>query len=453
MWAMAEGFASKDREIEVPEGGLSNLELRLERGATVIGQVRGVATSELEACRIHSDDGASTEIGMDGSFRLGGVGSGEREITARLYASDRTRSVRATVPESGETGPVIFDFASGLTLSGRVLRSGEGVPGMVVTANGVGIEAAGNAMSGPDGGWRIEGLDPGEFQVAVQSRSGEVVAGDHVLLETDTEIDLQIAGGSIAGRVVEVDTQAPIEVAKVNISGSGLPPVNRRVSTDGSGFFEATDLADGDFVVRAEAPARSAAQQIVSVRDGRAGDVTLELDQKRTTVLVVRGPDGGSPSTLWIVSASDGVLGPMLRVSCSVGGRCEVNQLAPGRWTLRIGADSSALALVVVDLPQNEVPVTLRRTGKLELRAAAVAAEMAWQVRLIEAASGIVVPIDDWQNPGRGEWVPVGASGLTVSLPEGGWRIETFAPDGTQGVQQATVTAGGTTEVLLGSRE
>ena len=130
-----------------------------------------------------------------------------------------------------------------------------------------------------------------------------------------------------------------------------------------------------------------------------------------------------------------------------------MNQLPPGRWTLRIGADSSALALIVVDLPQNEVPVTLRRTGKLELRAAAVAAEMVWQVRLIEAASGTVVPFDNWQNPGRGEWVPVGASGLTENLPEGVWRIETFAPDGTQGVQQATVTAGGTTEVLLGSGE
>ena len=180
-----------------------------------------------------------------------------------------------------------------------------------------------------------------------------------------------------------------------------------------------------------------------------AGDVTLSLEQEQTTVLVVRGPDGRSPSTLWIVSASDGVLGPLLQVSCSAGGRCEVNQLAPGRWTLLISADSSALALVVVDLPQNEVAVTLRRIGKLELRAATAAAGGAWQVRLIEAASGTVVPFNIWRNPGRGEWVPVGASSLTVNLPAGAWRIETFAPDGTQGVQQATVTAGGTTEVRL----
>ncbi len=453
IFARAEGFAPVDREIEVPEGGLSNLELRLKRGATVIGQVRGVATPDLEGCRIYSDDGASTKIRMDGSFRLDGVGSGEREITARIYTSDRTRSVRATVPESGETGPVIIDFESGMTLSGRVLRGGNGVPRMLVTANGVGTQAVGNAISGPEGRWSIEGLDPGEIQVAVQSQSGEVLAGDHVVLERDTEIDLQIGGGSVAGRVVEADTHEPLEGAKVMVSGSGLPPVDRRMSTDRSGFFEATDLTDGDYVVRAEAPGRSPAQQMVSVHAGMAGDVTLSLEREQRTVLVVRGPDGGSPSTLWVASASDGVLGPFLQVSCSAGGRCEVNQLAPGQWTLFIGAASSASALVVVDLPQNEVPVALRRTGKLELRIATASDGVAWQVRLIEAASGVVVPFNIWRNPGRGEWVPVGASGLAVNLPEGAWRIETFAPDGTQGVQQSTVTAGGTTEVLLGSNQ
>jgi hypothetical protein len=449
MGVRAEGFVRKERQIEVPGGGLRGLEIRLERGATVVGQVRGLASSELENCYVVSD-GAVSQPGMDGSFRLAGVGVGERVITARVSGSDRERSVRATVPEAGESDPVVIDFALGISLFGRVLRGSDGVPGMVVSANGVGARAYGSASSGPDGAYRIEGLEPGEFQVAVQSRGGDVVGGDHVLLEADTELDVQIASGRIAGNVVTSDSGEPIDGATVTIKGRGLPPVDRRTTTDASGFFQAFDLAEGGYVVHADAPERSPAQEVVTVSEGMVAEVVLSLEAERSTVFVVRGPDGRSPSNISILSARGGVFGPMLVASCSSGGRCEVDELPPGRWTLMVASSTNALALLVVDLPQNEVPVILRRTGKLELTAPADETGAVWQVRLIEAATGIVVPIHQWANPGRSEWVPVAVSGFSHFLPEGVWLVEAYAPGGTQSVHEVTVTAGATTDLRLG---
>jgi hypothetical protein len=225
--------------------------------------------------------------------------------------------------------------------------------------------------------------------------------------------------------------------------------VDRRTTTDASGFFETLDLADSEYTVRASAPQRTPKQILAAVRDGLAGEVRLALEPERRTVFVVRGPDGASPSSVLITSATGGMLGPLYQVSCADGGRCEVSDFPAGRWTVFVASGRSAAALFVVDLPRDEVPVALRRSGELELRAAAGEAGAAWQVRLSEAATGIVVPVAEWINPGRGEWVPVPASGLSLRLPEGSWRVEAFAPDGETSVREVTVEAGGTTTVQL----
>ena len=180
------------------------------------------------------------------------------------------------------------------------------------------------------------------------------------------------------------------------------------------------------------------------------GEFNVEIDdfcETQQATPVVQEVNGSPASGVWIQSLGGGLLGPMVASTCTAGGRCEVNDLPRGRWTLLIQGEG--LALVVADIPQTEIPVRLRAAGRLEINATGEESGAAWQVRLSEAATGVVVPVGQYDNPGRGEWVPVAASGLDLRMPEGAWRIEAFAPDGTQSVQQATVTAGGTTEVLL----
>jgi hypothetical protein len=445
--ASVEGFAPASEEVEVSEGDTATIDLHLERGAAVVGEVRGLSGAELETCMVRIGWVGTAKPTADGTFRIDGVAAGETQVVAIEMTTRRSRSVGVVVPEAGESAPVVIDFASGLAVYGRVFRGSTGVQGLTVSVVGVATSTSSDTVSGPDGGWRVEGLDPGEYQIAAQSRSGGVVAGDHVILETDTELDLYLSSGSIRGRVLEADNERPIEGAAVTIVGSSIPPVQRAATTGVGGEFEVSDLGDGDYTVQADVRDHLPAQETVSIRDGSAPEITLVLENDERTVFVVQGADGSPASGIWIQSLTGGVLGPFVTSTCAAGGRCEVKDIPRGRWTLLIRGEG--MALLVTEIPQAEVPVQLRAAGTLEIKGAVDDTGAAWQVRLSEAGTGIVVPIYQFDNPARTEWVPVSASGLRLQLPEGAWRIDTFAPDGTQGVQQATVTPDGTTEVRL----
>lgn len=445
--ALADGLVPAKEEIEMPEGETVTVDLRLERGAVVVGEVRGLRPPDLQSCQVRVDGSGSARPSADGAFRIDGVPSGERQVVVVEMSSRRSRSAGVVVPEAGESEPVIVDFASGLTVGGRVLRGSTGVPGLTVSVHSVADTFAGETATGPEGGWRVAGLEPGEYQVWAASRSGEVLARDHVLLETDAELDLHVRSGSIGGRVLEAETERPVEGASVTVIGSAVPVIERTARSNATGAFEVSDLGDGDYQVRAEARGRMPAQETVTIRDDDAREVTMLLEPETTTVLRVGEADGSAPSRVLVTSLAAGLLGPSVVSACMDGGRCEVRGFPRGRWTLQV--QGVGLALLVAELPQGEIPVQLRSAGRLEIKAPQTAGAAAWQVRLSEAATGIVVPVSEWRNPGRGEWVPVPAGGLPLQVPEGVIRVEAYRPDGTTMVREVRVGAGATTEVVL----
>ena len=445
--AEAEGLARASEEIEVGEGRPESVDLHLERGATIVGEVRGLSASELESCAVRASGGGDARPDGDGKFRLSGVASGENQVTATEMMTGRERSVRVDVPETGESDPVVIDFGSGLTVFGTVTRGGRAVPGMTIAVFGVVVSASGDTVSGPDGGWRVGGLEPGEYQVAVQSHSGEILTGDHVLLEADTELDLELPTGTLVGRVLEAESRRPIDGAAVSVTGSTVPPVLRSATSDAVGGFEVSGLGDGEFTVMAKASGHAPAQEVTVLADGAVNELELLLEAESTTVLVVREPDGSPASRIYLESLAGGMLGPSISSACLGGGRCEVKDLPLGRWTIMVRGQG--MALIVADVPNEEIPVQLRTTGVVRINAPEDEGGAAWQVRLIEAATGIVAPVSQWYNPTRSEWAPVRASGLMLGLPEGGWRVEAAAPDGTVSIHDVTLTAGETTEVML----
>lgn len=446
--AEAEGFLTKSEPLEVLAGEVARVELRLERGATVIGEVRGLSATELERCHVLVEGGGWTSPLADGSFRITSAADGEHEVTAVLRTDGRQRSVRVTVPEVGESEPVVIDFASGLLLTGRVLREGRGVSGLSVLTNGVVSRGGGGTVSGAEGAYRIEGLEPGEYEIAVLSPAGEVLVGDHVLLETDTELDLEVSVGRLSGWVLETDTEKPIEGATVRVTGAGPPAVVRMVATDVAGAFAIEELPDGDYQVRAEFAGRNPVQEQVAIRNMVPASVTLHLGNEETTVLVVREHDGSPASRVFIMSAQGGVAGPSIFALCTAGGHCEVRDLPRGAWTLLVRGNG--MALIGIEVPGGEIPVTLSQSGSLDIRAPVDDSGAAWQVRVTDTTSGLVLPTTtDWASPGRGEWAPVPSRGLRLPVPAGTWRIDAFAPDGTQSAREVIVPGGGDVTVEL----
>jgi len=444
----AEGFVSEREKTEVASGSGAQVQIRLARGGTVVGVVRGLSASELEMTHINSDEGGGTRPAGDGTFELKGVEPGEREIFARTRSSGRTKSVRTTVTLGGANQEVVIDFSGGLTVSGQVLRGGKPVPGMAVSATRTGEYARTGTISDSNGAYRIEGLDSGEYEIAARSRGNEVLAGDHVLLEVDSEIDLRIAGGRLEGRVLEAESGNPVEGATVHVKSIGLPDVSRSVQTDGSGEFVMGDLLDGEFRVSAEARGMSPAQELITISESSPSQVTLKVDPEEATVFVVREPDGSPARNVLFLTHQGRVQGPSAYATCDQDGRCEIGDVPPGVWTVLLRGDGAAL--LQVSFPAGEVPVQMKPRGQLKVIPPPSDGGAAWRARVTEAASDLIAPSIDWRNPGLGEWLPVAAPGLSLYVPEGLYLVEIYAPDGSTSVREAVVPGGGEAEVVLG---
>ena len=416
---MAEGLARDSEEIEVHEGQPASVDLRLQRGAVVVGDIRGLSTSELESCMVWVEEGGRAGASADGAFRIDGVPSGEHQVVAIETVTRRTRSAGVVVPESGESERVVIDFAAGLAVFGQVLRGGAGASGLAVSVHGVACVIL--RRNGQRSRRRVADRRvwrPASTRSRFARGQVTVIAGDHVLLETDTELDLHVPSGSLGGRVLEADTRRPIAGAAVTVVGSSIPPTRRGATSDDTGAFEIPELGDGEYTVRAEAPGRTPAQKPVTLSGSVAGEVELLLKSDAATVLVVRESDGSSATGIWILTLGGGSIGPAVSVSCTAGGRCAVDDLPQGRWTMLVRGQG--MALVVVDVPKDEVVVQLRKKGGLTIKAPADESGAAWQVRVSDAATGIVLPVHPYSNPAGGEWVPVRSPGLAWGSPRAG---------------------------------
>ncbi len=444
IWVNAEDWANATEEVTVAEGKSAKIDLHLKAGGIVVGDVIGLSAAELASCRVRCI-GSHTTPNSDGSFRLENVPFGEQSVMAMVSMWSKNRSVKVVVPESGESEPVKIDFESGLELAGTVRRAGVAVPGLVVNVQGVIGTGNSSTLTGADGEWQVQGLDSGEYEIAVRNNSGEVLGGDHILLEGDTDIDIDLEAGSIYGRIQELDTGRPIEHATATVSRSGVPPVERTVSSDSAGSFRVDDLADGDYTVNIHAPEYLRGRKSAVVAEGNSAEMLFELEAEDRLILVVREPDGRPASRLVLTTMAAGVLGPEIGVSCDSQGSCEVRDLPRGQWLLMI--TGGGMLLTSITFPGPEQTVILKPHGRIWITAPPAPNSAAWRVRITDEMQGLVVPVSSWRNAARNEWIPVTAMGLSIAVPVGAYVVEGFSPAGEKVARSATVTENAPAEI------
>ena len=198
IWARADGHApSLCRSLEEPEGTEVSVTLELEgAGAAVAGRVLDPQGQPVEgalvlidgkdwlrATRITLPDGRTTHLfrsapvvvrtNADGRFALGGVrpGSVPLGVAAPGYAAWRGTVAAA----EGETGETEITLATGFRLTGTVRDSaGQPVTGRVFAYSAaLSSQLCPTVMTGPDGGFEIDGLTPGEIRLAADGQAGD----------------------------------------------------------------------------------------------------------------------------------------------------------------------------------------------------------------------------------------------------------------------------------------
>lgn len=288
--ASASGYAAA-REVEVDLGSAeepraAEVEIVLERGAALAGQVASVAGRPLPgaavAARATAPDRRVDAVADDlGRYRLEGLAPGDWLVVAS-HPGHRRRVERVTVGPEG--GALDLTLDAGAEVSGRVVDGqGEPVAGARLELRRSRDEldlpsppletlsdAAGSFRFGgvEDGAHELRAERPGLATVALPEPvevRGAPVGGLLVRLES---------GGAVRGRLLGVPQE---ELARVEVAAVGSGRLVRG-EVDFAGRYRLRDLAPGEWLVSATAGdgGRRAGGRVV-VESGDVVELDLEL--------------------------------------------------------------------------------------------------------------------------------------------------------------------------------
>lgn len=168
--AEKEGWAParSTEDVRVAGGPVEGIVLRLDRGGAIVGRILGLGFEELSRVQISANSPTGGQLGQvdyQGSYRIDAVPPGEWIVEALL--PDRRAVGKVQLAPGQPQASLELEFGSGLTLSGVVLKGEQPVAGAMVTVQSPNGGLLHGARSGPDGRFRVEGLDAGPVEVVV----------------------------------------------------------------------------------------------------------------------------------------------------------------------------------------------------------------------------------------------------------------------------------------------
>ncbi len=180
---------------------VSGIDLRLEAGSAVCGQILGLGAADLAQVRVVAEGGAGTTpavaaLAVDGTYRIEHLGPGDWSVTA-IAGSGRSLERGVTLTPELAEARLDLDFGGLLAFTGRVRVAGR-VPAIAeVQLRSLGPgRFLGSSPVDEEGSFRLGGVPPGSYTLEV------VAAGARPLrrtldLETDDDatFDLPPAAG------------------------------------------------------------------------------------------------------------------------------------------------------------------------------------------------------------------------------------------------------------------
>lgn len=438
--ARKEGFVSAEsNDVVVPQTG--SITLVLDKGATIIGRVTGLAPELIAQVMVSASGGTTrnqSNVDAGGNFSLPGIPDGRVRVDAMLFGQGQHRTAPSkTIDVANGIAPnVELNFEEGITVSGHVTKGGGPLPGGNInfapkrrpasaSAPASTSQQNANATIGLDGNYVASGLSVGDYDVRIIT-TGISFATTYSVVSNAT-FDVDIKGALLRGHVVDAGTGAPVANARVNLS-SRLPAFGTATS-DSDGRFTVDALADATYNMGVSSDQYAASSQQVVVANGSVPDVEVRLEQAPAVIIHIVDSISGAPvdGNVAIMGSGQGpgvIGGPVLGVGSGPGSNGQAVRtdtgtfkawLKPGTYNISAYARGYLSKKMTFTTPPGDVTVPIAKGGNLQIRAGS-----AQQVRL--------------DNPGGGTQrllgpIHVGMNGPYDSLPPGSYLLSTFGND------------------------
>ena len=236
-------------------------EIELPAGGTVEGRLLGLDESEIAAVEVVAR-GPATGPGREGQilageqYRIYHLLPGEYLVSAHVPRTGRQAQGRVELEEGTASAHLDLDFEDGLRLSGRVLYQGGGLAGAETTLTGVDRPARASALTDAGGAFEITGIVPGVYDVGIVHPLNGLRTHRTVVMDRDQRIEVELAAGSVSGRVVEADSgeglsEVVLRFHSLGAASTAAAGESFEVSTDTAGEFHAEGLVEGRYRVEA----------------------------------------------------------------------------------------------------------------------------------------------------------------------------------------------------------
>jgi protocatechuate 3,4-dioxygenase beta subunit len=268
--------------IQVSGAPVSGLELQLGPGAAIRGRVLGLepATASRVRVRAHSADGETFRMGVvdpSGSYRIEDVPPGEWNLVAHLGGNMVT--AKAELHPGEQEVVQDLEFASGFTLTGRVLLDRNPLPGVHVVLIGDNPEMPGGGLreTAHDGTFRLERVPPGTYMLQV-TIALSMAHAEKLEISGDRDLVIEIVTGAVEGRLISPEG-LPVAGAAVSLVGEelGRPFMGQSVSSDDQGVFALPRVPAGTYKLAVRADGFAPAESRVVVTPGGTVHVDLIL--------------------------------------------------------------------------------------------------------------------------------------------------------------------------------
>lgn len=447
--------------VEVATHDVEEIELVLEPGARLGGQVLGVEWSQLADLRVTArgpqGEALAAMIDPEALYTVEGLGPGRWRVHAELGDGSRSETATVVIAASEREVELDLDLGDGARLTGGVWLDERPVAGaqvVITRRSGIADASESRARTSTDdrGLFSVDGLEPGHYTVAIADPASRLTDRRGVEIRGDHHLDVDLVAGEIAGRVVDAESGEPIAGATVRLVSSDPmrePAQPRTASSDAAGGFGFHRVAAGAYRVEARAPRHGEASSDVRVEaTGERERVEVALDPAPGLSIEVRDALGGIPSWLdYAVVAIDGS-GIVAAGSSSPDstGVVALTEIVAGDWRLLAAAAGTAVVSVRVRASAQNPALVLPRPAALEVSVPGGDDRAAVTLTGSDGMT-FAVPL------GGGRWLrhwPTRGDRVTIGrLPPGVWRVLATADDGRSWSGTATTSPGAFVEVVL----